>query len=137
MKTVKVEILIAIAFLSIITACNQKNRVEKLKAEVMAIHDEVMPEMGTLMNLQKELKDKISDLDTTDKSMADSLRRLVKQLEEADEAMMQWMRNYKDPSPERSEKEALEYLESKKESITEVKNKINTSKAAAQAALNN
>lgn len=137
MKTVKVEILIAIAFLSIITACNQKNRVEKLKAEVMAIHDEVMPEMGTLMNLQKELKDKISDLDTTDKSMADSLRRLVKQLEEADEAMMQWMRNYKDPSPEMSEEKALEYLESKKESITEVKNKINASKAAAQAALNN
>lgn len=137
MKTIKVEILIAITFLSIITACNQKNRVEKLKAEVMAIHDEVMPEMGTLMNLQKELKDKISHLDTTDQSMADSLRRLVKQLEEADEAMMQWMRNYKDPSPEMSEEEALEYLESKKESITEVKNKINTSKAAAQAALNN
>lgn len=137
MKTIKLVILVAIALLSIITACNQKNQVEKLKAEVMAIHDEVMPEMGTLMNLQKELKDRISHLHTTDKSMADSLNRLVSQLEEADETMMQWMRNYKDPSPEMGEEEALEYLKSKKESITEVKNKINTSKATAQAVLNN
>lgn len=129
--------LIGIFILSVVSGCTKDNQVQNLKSEVMNIHDEVMPEMGTLMNLQKELKDKISRLDSADQSMADSLSRLVKQLEEADEAMMQWMRTYKEPSEEMSQEEAMEYLEMKKKEILEVKEKINHSETTAKEALQN
>ena len=54
-----------------------------------------------------------------------------------DEAMMDWMRNYKNPSGEMTEDQALKYLKEKMKSIKEVKQKINTSKAEAMEALNN
>ncbi|MEX2592015.1 MAG: hypothetical protein WD426_04520 [Anditalea sp.] len=129
--------LIGIFILSVFSSCKNNNQVETLKSEVMTIHDEVMPEMGTLMNLQKELKERISRRDNVDQSMADSLNRLVKQLEEADEAMMQWMRTYKEPSEELSQEEAMEYLEMKKNEILEVKEKIKTSETRAKEALQN
>lgn len=120
----------------IIASCNSINEVEKLKTEVMAIHDEVMPEMGNLMNLKSQLKEKSSELDSLDDSGdLEQLNLLIQNLEEADEAMMDWMRNYKDPSNEMTENQALEYLKEKMKSIQEVKEKINTSKANATEAL--
>jgi len=131
-----IKILITIAILSMFAyACNQKDRVEKLKTEVMAVHDEVMPEMDNLMNLKKQLENRILTLDSAGAN-TDEIKRFVQNLVEADEAMMDWMRNYKDPSPEMSEGQALEYLQDKMESIKEVKRKINSSKAAAETALN-
>lgn len=127
--------LIGILILSIVASCKQSNQVEDLQNEVMSIHDEVMPEMGTLMNLKKQLKDTISHLDSTNQPVADSLTLIVEQLEEADEAMMQWMRNYSPPSEEISQEEALQYLQLKKKEILEVKEKINNSEASARAAL--
>jgi hypothetical protein len=50
---------------------------------------------------------------------------------------MQWMRNYKNPSPDMNEERALEYLQAEKESISNVKKKINISKADAKEALTN
>ncbi|MBI0398043.1 hypothetical protein [Cyclobacterium marinum] len=117
-------------------SCKQENKVEKMKAEVMAVHDEVMPEMGNLMNLKSQLKEKSSNLDSLDDSgNLEELNLLIQNLEEADEAMMDWMRNYKDPSGEMNEEQAMEYLKEKMKSIKEVKQKINTSKAKARKAL--
>lgn len=117
-------------------SCKQENKVEKMKAEVMAVHDDVMPEMGNLMNLKSQLKEKISSLDSLEGlANLEELNLLIQNLEEADEAMMDWMRNYKDPSGEMTEDQALEYLKEKIKSIKEVKQKINTSKAEAMEAL--
>ncbi|MFH6983344.1 viral A-type inclusion protein [Marinoscillum luteum] len=132
----RINLFVFTALLALLLAsCSSVNEVEKLKAEVMEVHDEVMPEMGNLMNLKKQLKDKIAYPDSIGGS-AEELDRLIHNLEAADESMMEWMRNYKDPSPEMSEEEALKYLQNKMESIREVKQKINSSKAAAEAVLN-
>ena len=133
----KFAILTATMSLSIVFySCTQETKVEKMQAEVMVIHDEVMPEMDNLMKLKNQLKNKIARFDSTGGS-TNELNQLVKQLDEADEAMMQWMRNYKDPSPEMNEEQALEYLRAQKESISEVKKQINMSKAEAKEALSN
>jgi hypothetical protein len=130
--------IVTLLLFPLIYACKQENNVEKMKAEVMAIHDEVMPEMDNLMNLQRQLKSEIDRLDSAGETeKADKLKLLVQQLQEADEAMMQWMRKYKDPSPDMNEERALEYLQAEKESISNVKKKINISKAAAKEALTN
>lgn len=129
--------LISIAVLAITASCNQTTEsVKDLEAEVMSIHDEVMPKMGTLMNLKKQLKVKVNELDSGS-NKRDSLTLLIQGLEEADEEMMQWMRNYKKPSEEMSDEHAIEYLKQEKNKIEEVKEKINSSEEAAKAALGN
>lgn len=132
----KIKLIVTISLLAVLAySCKQENKVEKLKTEVMTIHDELMLEMGSLMNLKKQLKDKTIHLDSIGDS-TEELDRLIHNLEKADEAMMEWMRNYKDPSPKMSEDEALKCLQDKMESIKEVKQKFNSSKALAKAVLN-
>jgi len=48
-----IKMITAILLLTVFAnSCKQENKVEKMKTEVMAIHDEVMPEMGNLMDLK-------------------------------------------------------------------------------------
>jgi hypothetical protein len=110
--------------------------VEALKQEVMRVHDETMPRIGTLMNLKKRLKDELAQTDTTDGGNKEkALLLAIKQLEEADEAMMQWMRTYDEPDQTVGKAKALEYLELKKEEIYMVKEKMEASETAARAML--
>ena len=108
---------------------------EALKAEVMAVHDEIMPRIGTLMNLKKQLKEKAAQLDTIaagNKAEATASMGAIKELEKADEAMMQWMRTYEDPDQAMGKDKALEYLELKKKEILLVKKQMEASEAAAR-----
>jgi hypothetical protein len=129
-------------------SCNQQtsaadnketpDEVEALKQEVMGVHDEIMPRIGTLMNLKKQLKERVAQLDTAkeaDKDKAAALLPTIKQLEEADEAMMQWMRTYEDPEQAMGKAKALEYLELKRKEILTVKEKMEASETAAKAML--
>ena len=134
----------------ILSSCNQNTSekkeatgapgpVEEKRSEVMAIHDEIMPRMGTLMNLKKQLKEKAAAMDSTqsiDQEQLVSIQASIEQLEVADEAMMQWMRTYKDPADSVSHEEAIEYLELKEQEIIEVKEVMQESEATARALLN-
>ncbi|MCJ8167122.1 hypothetical protein MKJ04_19940 [Pontibacter sp. E15-1] len=115
-----------------------QDEVETLKQEVMAVHDETMSWLGTLMHLKKQLKEKAVQLDTADadsKENAMALQLTIKQLEEADEAMMEWMHTYQDPDQTMEKVKALGYLELKKKEILQVKEKIEASEAAAKSKL--
>lgn len=88
-RMMNIRIIVSISLLTFFAySCSNENKVEKLKADVMAIHDEVMPEMDNLMKLKHQLKNKIARFDSTGAS-TNELNRLVERLEEADEAMMQ------------------------------------------------
>ena len=142
-------VFILLLSLSIFSSCNQKNsekeeaiavpgEVEEKRSEVMAIHDEIMPRIGTLMNLKKQLRERAAAMDSaqnTDKEQLFSIRASIEQLEMADEAMMQWMRTYTDPADSVSKQEAMEYLELKEQEILEVKEKMQDSEATAAALL--
>jgi hypothetical protein len=144
------KILMLLLPVFIFSSCNQNasekkeaatvpDAVEKKRSEVMTIHDAIMPEMGTIMNLKKQLKEKAAAMDSTGsiyKEQLDSIYFSIEQLEAADEAMMQWMRTYKDPADSVSKEEAIEYLELKEEEILEVKEKMQESEATARALLN-
>ncbi|GAA4429425.1 hypothetical protein GCM10023188_14770 [Pontibacter saemangeumensis] len=116
----------------------EPGEVEALKGGVMGVHDEIMPRIGTLMHLKKELKEKVAQLDTADadsKDEAAALLLTIKDLEEADEAMMQWMRTYEDPDQAMGKARALEYLELKRKEILTVKEKMEASETAAKSML--
>ena len=105
--------------------------------EVMAIHDEVMPKMGTIGKLVGDLKAKV---DTTE--MGQKYEVAMKDLQDANTAMMDWMKDFGDrfnheeilEGKELTE-EKQQWLDEEEEKVKVVKEKINGSIKRAQALL--
>jgi len=91
--------------------------VQKLYDEVMVIHDEVMPEMGTIHNLKKKLKKVLKDPEA--EFDAKMINEQITALDYADDSMMDWMHQFKVPK-DASEEEQLVYLEDQKQKMTKV-----------------
>lgn len=101
---------------------------KKMHTEVMEIHDEVMPRMSDIGKLKKQLKEKLNSPETTKQ---DSIQQLIYQLEEADNAMMDWMGNFKKPNYKEAEAAEKVYLSEKKKIIV-VRDKMNSTISAAR-----
>jgi len=69
----------------------KKSETRSQMKEVMAIHDEVMPKMGTIGKLVSELKPKV---DSTEKGIA--YDKAMKDLQAAHKSMMDWMKGFGD-----------------------------------------
>ena len=124
------RILCLITFLSIgFLACSEKSALE---AEVMAIHDEVMPKMGDMHLAKKGLRKILAA--TKDSTVQAEIISMINALESADEGMMQWMADWKVPN---QEPEKTDYLNKEKEKITKVKNDMLSSLEKANTYLSN
>lgn len=105
--------------------------------KVMAVHDEVMPKMGTLAKYTAELKAKV---DTTE--MGRQYEVAMKDLQNANKSMMDWMMGFgdrfdsdeilngKELSPEKKE-----WLNEEEEKVKALKEQINTSIEKAERLL--
>lgn len=104
-----------------LTQCKDKTpqeaELDKLFDEVMVIHDDVMPKTAVIHRMKKNLKKQIQEDNLAPITMA------IKQLDEADEGMMQWMEEFKKPKGKTFE-EAKSYLNQEKEKISKVKKDI-------------
>lgn len=68
-----------------------------MRAQIIGVHDEVMPKMGELMSLQKKAlaqADSLYAQDSTATTQIESMRTLAGQLDQAYEGMFVWMRQY-------------------------------------------
>ncbi len=118
-----------LAFAWLFNACQNSNNPdhqaeEQLHEEVMAIHDEVMPKMGEINKLSRELKEVAESSSSYDESVKSIASQAVQQLEQADEGMMSWMEAYQSPSKKRGEMDhaaIMQYLEAEKQKIGTVK----------------
>ncbi len=83
--------LISVILLALFASCKDQMKEGKSDTmqEVMAIHDEVMPEMGTIAKLVAELKPKV---DST--ASGKSYEKAMKDLQESHKTMMDWMQNF-------------------------------------------
>lgn len=104
---------------------------------VMAIHDEVMPEMGKIGKLVGELKSKV---DTTEAGQ--QYESAMKDLQDAHTTMMDWMKDFgfKFDSEEilngkELTEEKQKWLDEEEVKVQVVKDKINNSIAKAEALL--
>jgi len=132
MKTILKLSLMLFTFLMI--SCESKDKeIEKLKSETIAIHDEVMPKMDKIMNLKKSLR---MELDSVSNDESTNIRGLIISLENADKAMMNWMRNYDPQMKDMSEDEKIEYLKNQKASIQEVSEQMKSSISEVDSYLN-
>lgn len=105
--------------------------------KVMAIHDEVMPKMGTISKLVAELKPKV---DSTEMGM--EYERAMKDLQASHQSMMDWMRGFGDrfDSDEILKGKALteqkqKWLDEEEEKVKALREEINSSIERAEAVL--
>jgi hypothetical protein len=129
-------------FISIITAalffaCGSSSpdieKEDALRNEVFVIHDEVMPRMAEIV----ALKGKLEALNP-DSTKAAEVTAAISFLGNAEDGMMEWMVQFKQPAKLRESKkheEIMAYLEAEKQRISQVRDDINNSIKAAEQLL--
>ncbi|NDV41806.1 hypothetical protein [Flagellimonas sediminis] len=125
--------------LSIISCKEEKKASEgpTQMERVMAVHDEVMPEMGKIGKLVGELKSKV---DTTE--VGQQYESAIKDLQDAHTTMMDWMKEFGDRfnsdeilNGKELTEQKQKWLDEEEEKVQIVKEKINGSIAKAEALL--
>ena len=97
-----------------------KDAIGLLMDEVIAIHDEVMPEMGDIRKTRKALLEKLET--STDEELNKVLQEQANKLDESHEAMFVWMRQF-NPEPDSAMTDAMfhEYLVDQKQKMIVVR----------------
>lgn len=116
-------------------ACNQeKDKEEAIYNEVIALHDEVMTEMNTTARLKNELKEQ---LDNPSAGIStEEINSLMKALAEANENMMQWMRNFNQDLEGKSHQEKMDFYRQEKAKMQEIKKQFENAIEEAEELLN-
>ncbi len=94
----------------------EEQREDSLYNVVMGIHDEIMPKMQDIFNMKTSLKDKLSNSDEKN----DSIAFIIEKLEMAEDGMMNWMRTFK-PGNISSHDSLMQYYLSEKKKIETVR----------------
>ncbi len=144
MKKVNLLLSLVIPTMMIFSCSQEKGNIDQVEKEVFAIHDEVMPKMGQIMDLRNALSQKIVTIDSLLKiKNEDSLQQqkdqaltLSNALQQADEGMMNWMHAYNGDSLKAlSSDEALKALNAEKTKISQVRDQMLESITKAEAFL--
>jgi len=128
----KKNLIMLVAILASFASCDKKaDKVQELETEVLAIHDEVMPQMDDIMSLKSQLSKKIQSMDSlqnegvSSNTTAEARIKAVdlnQRLNESDKLMMDWMHAYRGDSAKKLNPEAaVLYFEQQKEKILLVK----------------
>ncbi len=123
------RVILSILASGILFSCqpDQEELNQIKRAEVIAVHDEVMPKIGQLKKLEKEAEKKIEMLqmgETVDSLQIQDLKVLAFDLNQAYDAMFIWMRQYKTEDEEKTPEEIKVYLEDQALKINEVNEQI-------------
>lgn len=109
--------------------------IANLQKEVMLMHDSIMPSISHLIQIKTAAKIKLQEGNISDENQLRELRNIINSLEEADEAMMTWMRNYKTNYQGMKDEEIRSYLLKEKQRIHQVGEKIGESMKKAKVVL--
>jgi paraquat-inducible protein B len=123
----------------LLVACEEKPKeTDVLYNKVMEVHDEIMPKMGDIMRLKKQLKEKLAELDTAteiDRAKIDDIERAIADLDNSHEEMMGWMRQFDRDFEGMVNEEILKYLNDQKGRIEKVGQVTNAALQNAQEQL--
>lgn len=124
------------------TACSN-NTNKQLQEEVIAVHDEVMPMMGTfvhnsmaidsILNNFAEIKTQHAEIDTLQEK--EKLTALKGKIENANDAMNEWMHNLNLDFEKLSEAEVTTYLEGEKAKMDAINKQFKEVEAESKKAL--
>lgn len=123
--------------LLLLTACNtgstEATQQEELETDVMAIHDDAMAKMGDIYKLRRSFRSLRDTLaaQQTDTATLQALQQQIDELNQADEVMMVWMRNYQAPDTLQHE-QAMAYLQQELQKIKRVQTVMDSTMQAAR-----
>ena len=124
-------LLFGLAFFTYSCETKESPERKKLYNEVMAIHDDVMPEMKTINTLERAIKKKIDSNGSQDSIVM--MKATLKRLETADQMMMNWMHELNVPNKSVPDAEAIAYLKEEKIKIERVSIKMRKAIESGQA----
>ena len=106
---------------------------QKLYGEVMAIHDEMMPDWHKVKQAKMKLEPMMKNAEQQkDTSTVAKYQMTYQQLDKAYEAMSVWMNQFKTPTVEMPKEEAMKYLEDQKVKVIKMKEVMETNINAAR-----
>lgn len=123
MKISRISLIFSLILIFQACGPDQKDLNDAKRAEVIAVHDEVMPKMGQLKSFEKKALQKAEEfasMDTVDAQQVQEMKDLALELDQAYEAMFVWMRQYETEDGERSPEEVKAYLDEQMVSVSEV-----------------
>jgi len=106
---------------------NLEEENKKMREELLAVHDEVMPQMGKLKSFEKKANQKLEELNTqvpVDSTEVEKFKNLAVRLNSAYEGMFVWMRQYDTEDGEKDPITVKTYLEEQMIQVTEVNQSI-------------
>ena len=90
--------------------------------EVMAIHDEMMPQVRHIRGAQTRLESMMKNAAQQKDSLnLNNYKTAFQQLETADQAMTEWMQQFSAPSKDTPDAQAIEYLKKQKTKVATMK----------------
>ena len=129
-------------FVLLLAGCIDKAaQVADLNREVLEIHDTAMVKMDAIYDRISALRKLEKEFAPTDSTAGNPAAQgevldAIAQLQRADDAMMDWMRDYHPPVEEDPADSSLAYLEAQKISIVQVDEQIDESLAHGKEILN-
>lgn len=94
-----------------------------MRAQIIGVHDEVMPKIGQLMSLEKKAlaqADSLFAQDSTATTDIEAMRSLAGQLNQAHEGMFVWMRQYSLDEEGKTPEELKTYLDEQLVKVNQV-----------------
>lgn len=117
-----------------------KEENKKLREKVVGVHDEVMPMMGKIKSLEKKALDQVRELESeasVDTLKVQSLKAVAYDLDQAYEAMFDWMHQYESEDGDRSPEVVKADLEDQMVKVTKVNEQMKAALEKAEKELNN
>lgn len=96
---------------------------KEMRAQIIGVHDEVMPKIGQLMSLEKKAlaqADSLFAQDSTATIDIEAMRSLAGQLNQAHEGMFVWMRQYSLDEEGKTPEELKNYLDEQLVKVNQV-----------------
>lgn len=136
------HIALIFSLLIFLQACgpSQSDLNTERRAEIIAVHDEVMPKLGQLKSFEKSALDKSTALAASDSIQTEQIKGyqdLANELSQAYEEMFVWMRQYEVDDKGRTPEEVKVYLDEQMILVTEVNTSIKDALAKADSLLAN
>ncbi|SHN15102.1 hypothetical protein SAMN04488057_10894 [Cyclobacterium lianum] len=125
-------------FFTLLFSCQtEKDKNEALKQQVIAVHDEVMPEIGELKTQKERLLEKANALEGNEETAVyrEELNAAADSCESAYDAMFVWMRQFKSEYTEMTEEETQTYLQGQLQMVEKVKADILSALSTAEELL--
>ena len=111
-----------------------------MRAQIIGVHDEVMPKIGQLMSLEKKAlaqADSLFAQDSTASTNIEAMRSLAGQLNQAHEGMFVWMRQYSLDEEGKTPEELKTYLDEQLVKVNQVNADIKAALEQAASKLKN